>query len=509
MNETYAILAVGLLGALLAAILVYLLQARRREQLGVELEDSRREAAVSNQKLADLADRCGHETRLREEEEQRRVASQRALSVTESDLRLAEQRLVDLTTLRDELRVAADESAREQRFLGKQVADLGAELVGLRTERKAQADKLEEQKLWFEQQTQHFEQRVVAIAAKQMEERGRVFTETNRKEVENVVAPFRERLQEFQRKVEHIYDQENKDRGALVQQIVQLTSLNRTVSEKTEQLTNALTIQSKSTGSWGETILARILEDSGLRRDREYRLQVSIKGPDGEAFMPDAVIDLPEKRQLIVDSKVSNKAWTEYCSAGSDEAARASSLALHLQSLRAHLKSLASKDYSRSPDLNTVDFVLMFVPVEAALLTALQEDDSLYSDAYRSKVILVTPSTLMAVVKLAEGLWTLQKRKESADEIAEAGRKLYEKLSNFAQTFVDVGAAIEDAQRTYDKARGQLATGKGNAIRLAEQLKELGVTPAAGKGMPAPLLEHAEESTGESSRYSGERSAPE
>ena len=133
--------------------------------------------------------------------------------------------------------------------------------------------------------------------------------------------------------------------------------------------------------------------------------------------------------------------------------------------------------------------MLRFVPVEAALLTALQEDESLYSDAYRAKVILVTPSTLMAVVKLAEGLWTLQKRKESADEIAEAGRKLYEKLTNFAQTFVDVGAAIEDAQKTYEKARGQLAKGKGNAIGLAEKLKDLGVTPGPGKQLPSVLLE--------------------
>lgn len=205
------------------------------------------------------------------------------------------------------------------------------------------------------------------------------------------------------------------------------------------------------------------------------------------------------------------KAWSDYCAATSDEDAKADCLKLHLASLRSHLKSLASKDYSQSPDLNTVDFVLMFVPVEAALLTALQEDDSLYSDAYRAKVILVTPSTLMAVVKLAEGLWTLQKRKESADQIAEAGRKLYEKLTNFAQTFVDVGEAIEDSQRAFVKARGQLATGKGNAIGLAEKMKELGVTPGAGKGMPVGLLEVAggtEEKDGEGQESQSGNIAP-
>jgi DNA recombination protein RmuC len=207
---------------------------------------------------------------------------------------------------------------------------------------------------------------------------------------------------------------------------------------------------------------------------------------DGERVQPDAVIFLPENRQLVVDSKVSNKAWKEYCNE-SDEELRKSRLKEHLASLRAHVKALAGKDYSRSPDLKSVDFAVMFVPVEAALLKAFEVDESLYSDAFRSKVILVTPSTLMAVVKMVEGLWTLQKRKESADEIAEAGRRLYEKLTTFAVTFVEVGEAIQRAHGTFERAQGQLATGKGNAIRLAQRMVELGVAPAAGKVMPLQL----------------------
>jgi DNA recombination protein RmuC len=152
------------------------------------------------------------------------------------------------------------------------------------------------------------------------------------------------------------------------------------------------------------------------------------------------------------------------------------------------VKGLAEKDYSRSPDLQSVDFVVMFVPVEAALLTAFAADESLYTDAFRSKIIMVTPSTLMAVVKLVEGLWTLQKRKESADEIAEAGRRLYEKLTSFAGTFVEIGDAIHKTHGAFEKAQGQLSTGKGNAIRLAERMVELGVAPAAGKTMPMELL---------------------
>jgi DNA recombination protein RmuC len=225
-----------------------------------------------------------------------------------------------------------------------------------------------------------------------------------------------------------------------------------------------------------------------LRKGHEYELQYSVHGHDGERLQPDAVIRLPEGRHLVVDSKVSNKAWTEYCSAN-DEDARRELLQKHVSSLRAHISGLCGKDYASSPDLHTVEFVLMFVPVEAALLTALATDQNLYTEAYRSKIILVSPSTLMAVVKLVDGIWTFQKRKESADEIAEAGRKLYEKLTTFASTFVDVGGALSKAQESFEKAQRQLATGHGNAIRLAQRMVELGVTPAHGRTLPEALLE--------------------
>ncbi len=227
-------------------------------------------------------------------------------------------------------------------------------------------------------------------------------------------------------------------------QIEQLTSMNQAMSVQAQRLANALTVTSKSAGDWGETILGKILEDSGLRKGHEYELQVTIAGRNREALRPDAVIRLPESRQLVVDAKVSNKAWTEYCAA-TDEVEKEAKLREHLASLRTHMKSLSGKGYTDSPELSTVDFVLMFVPVEAALLTAFVKDPDLYADAYRARIVLVAPSTLMAVIKLVEGIWTFQKRKESADEIAEAGRKLYEKLTNFAQSFVSVGRQIRQA----------------------------------------------------------------
>jgi DNA recombination protein RmuC len=358
----------------------------------------------------------------------------------------------------------------------------------LQSERELNRGQLEKQEQWIREQTQHFETRVLAASVKLMEEGGRALTERNQKEVSAVVAPVKEQLDTFRKRVDDIHARDTHERGRLAAQIEQLTTMNQAMSAQAQRLANALTVSSKSTGDWGETILNSILEDSGLRRGHEYELQVSIKGRDGQTLRPDAVIYLPEKRELVVDSKVSNKAWTEYCAAA-EEADKDAKLREHLASLRAHIKDLSGKGYTDSPELSTVDFVLMFVPVEAALLTAFAKDPNLYADAHRARIVLVAPSTLMAVIKLVESMWTFQKRKESADEIAEAGRKLYEKLTNFAQSFMNVGRAIEQSHEAYQQARSQLATGRGNAIKLAEDMKKLGVTPSAGKQMPPQLLQ--------------------
>jgi DNA recombination protein RmuC len=448
----------------------------RRNPLQSDLDAVRTELAVARSTVVSLE--SGRAELVAQAAELR--ASEQALSREKSSLETS------LTHLKSQL--------QEVETLRQSVSELGQVRLALTADNRALTTsnddlrrQLENQKAWVQEQTQRFEERVLAAAAKLMEERGKAFTETNKKEVDAVVAPFREQLEQFRQRVDHIYAAENTDRGELKQQIVQLTTLNQAVSLEAQRLTNALTVTSKSTGDWGETILQKILEDSGLREGKEYRLQHSVTGMGGERLQPDAVIFLPGNRQLIVDSKVSNKAWTAYCGE-QDEMARQARLADHLFSLRSHLKGLSQKDYARSPDLSTVDFVLMFVPVEGALLTALTADDTLYSEAFQKKIILVTPSTLMAVVKLAEGLWTLQTRKESADEIAEAGRKLYEKLTNFAETFVEVGQAIERAGDQFDKAHKQLATGKGHAIGLAQKMVALGVSPAAGKVMPTELL---------------------
>jgi len=445
----------------------YLWQEGRRRALASELEAARSARAVADSRLQDL------DARHREQGTRLDAAAAEAQRLREESVH-HKAALTEAERRREEALTQLAGTEAERRRLSDEAAALKAAEARLSAQNQDLRGQLEAQKGWVAEQTKSFEERVLAAAGKLMEERGRAFTELNRKEVDAVIAPFN--------------TEDTRERAGLREQIVQLTTLNQAVSLQAQQLTHALTVQSKATGDWGETILEKILEDSGLRRDREYRLQHRISATEGELQRPDAVIFLPDDRQLVIDSKVSNKAWTEYCSAADDEE-RKRRLQEHLGSLRQHMKDLAGRNYAASPDLRTVDFVLMFVPVEAALLTALAKDSALYGDAYRSKVILVAPSTLMAVVKLVEGIWTLERRKESADEIAEAGRRLYDKLTTFAESFMEVGAAIGKAQTVFEKAQGQLATGKGNAIRLADRMRELGVTPSPGKVMPAGLLE--------------------
>jgi DNA recombination protein RmuC len=514
--------AMILVTAILIAVLVYVLMARHTRSALVERDALRMDLRVSQTKqenaetarqgLQSETDRLRSEllTVTNERERAAVLAKRSEDSVNEliKERDACREQLLQAQSTRSELSaelqvtaaqlkreveatktVRSDLDRRDLELREKDKALIGAvaDLAGIKTERVGLQTQLDAQKRWIEEQTKRFEEAVLTAAMKLMEERGKAFTETNKKEIDAVIAPFKDQLKEFRSRIDEIHTTDAKDRGILHEQIVQLTSVNRVVSEQADRLVSALTITSKSTGDWGETILQRILEDSGLRVGKEYELQFTVAGAENERLQPDAVIFLPEQRQLVVDAKVSNKAWTAYCGE-KDELRREQLFAEHLASIRAHVKNLSAKGYSNAPELRGLDFVLMFVPVEGALLAALSHDATLYTDSYRSKVILVTPSTLMAVIKLVEGIWTFQKRKESVDEIAEAGRKLYEKLTSFASTFVEVGTVIGKTKEVYEKAYSQLATGKGNVIRLAERMVELGVGPAPGKAMPAPLL---------------------
>jgi DNA recombination protein RmuC len=502
--------------------IVFAIVSRGRRGLQVQLAAAQSAAAVADARLADLtvsqatlseAHRklgdehlavSGQRERLStavanlEQELQREAATAVALRESlekssalnvqlDSRCRVALAQNESLMARVGQLDEAIRAGTEENRRQGEVIAQLTAGSAALEQARSDLLVRLAEQKTWVEEQTRFFEQKIAGVATQLLDEKSRAFTEVNKKEIDAVVAPFKEQLKEFRERVDHIYVADSRERGQLHEQIRQLTELNQLVSKQAEDLTKALTISSRATGDWGEMILQRILEESGLREGKEYVLQHTVEGADEDLQRPDAVILLPDGKHVVLDSKVSNKAWKEYCAA-TDEETREAKLGEHLASVRAHMRELASRDYQHSPDLKTIEFVLMFVPIEAALLTALSRDESLFTEAWRAKVYLVSPGMLMASLKLIEGMWVYQRRKESADKIAEAGRKLYDKLTIFSNTFVDVGAAIEKAHGTFEKAQGQLVSGKGSAIKLAAKLKELGVSPGPGKVMAPELV---------------------
>ena len=459
------------------------------------LEARHHELSLERERLVTTLERANLEL-TRESEAvvalRQRVEQSDARSATlEANCRVSTARGAELEAKVRGLEERIEEAVRHSRSQADAYAEVAAKAKALETSRDGLQIRLAEQKTWIEEQTRLFEQKVTNVAGQLLEEKSQKFTELNRRELDALVTPFKQQLGEFRQRVDHIYAADTRDRGQLQEQVAQLARLNQTVSQQAQALTKALTISAKSTGDWGEMVLRRILEDSELRADKEYVLQQTIVTDDASRQRPDAIVYLPEGRQIVVDAKVSNKSWAEYCAA-EDDKTRSGRLAAHIASLRAHIRELSGRDYPRSPDLQTVDFVLMFVPVEAALLTALSHDDSLYQEAYRSKIVLVTPTTLMLALKLVESMWLFQRRKESTDKIADAGRKLYEKLTMFADTFVDIGAAIERAHGTFEKAKGQLSSGRGNVVRLALRMVDLGVGPGAGKVMPAELVQLAQ-----------------
>ena len=309
-----------------------------------------------------------------------------------------------------------------------------------------------------------------------LEEKSRRFAEQNQASLGTLLDPLRNRLADFQGKVEQFYDAEGKQRSALSQQVSQLMDLNKLLGEEARSLTSALKGSSKAQGNWGELILERVLEASGLRRGFEYHVQQNHTREDGSRAQPDVVIQLPEERTLVVDAKVSLIAYEECVTAETDEA-RQLAQRRHLASVRAHIEGLSARNYQQLYSLKTLDFVLMFVPIEPAFMLAVAADEQLFMDAWRRNVLLVSPSTLLFVVRTVAHLWRQEQQNRNAQEIARRGADLYDKLAAFVADLEDIGRSLDKAQKSYGEAFKRLKAGRGNAIAQAERLRDLGVKP--------------------------------
>jgi DNA recombination protein RmuC len=332
-----------------------------------------------------------------------------------------------------------------------------------------------------------------ALANDILEEKAKRFTEQNQTNIGQLLEPLKLKLTEFQGKVEEVYVQEGKERSALATQVKHLMDLNKVLSDEAHNLTRALKGSSKTQGNWGEMILEKILESSGLRKGHEYDVQESHTRDDGSRVQPDVIIHLPEERHIIIDAKVSLNGYEE-CVNANDETARDAALKRHIDSVRGHIKELATKNYQDLHGVKSLDFVLMFVPIEPAFMLAISQENNLWQDAWKRNVLLVSPSTLLFVVRTVAHLWRQEQQNRNAQEIAKRGAELYDKLTGFVEDLKSVGNRINQAQNEYDKAYGKLVSGRGNLIRQAEMLRELGIKP--GKSLPQEVLDASFESSG-------------
>ncbi len=345
-------------------------------------------------------------------------------------------------------------------------------LARLTAEKKALEEHVMRHKEDLKGMQEQFTKDFQILANKIFEEKSEKFTLQNRSNIDQILTPLKEKITDFQKKVEETHTSNIKETTGLREELKHLKDMSQRMTTETENLTRALKNDSKVQGNWGEMILESILENSGLTKEREYFIQQSFTGNDGKRLQPDVLIKLPDDKWIVVDSKVSLKAYEQYTLVDSDAQ---SHLKNHLVSIKTHIKSLADKKYQDLGNGKNLDFILMFIPIEPAYLLALQKDHSLFHEAYERNIILVSPTTLIASLKIISATWKHEFQNKNAMEIADRGKKLLEKFIGFAEDFEKIGDQLSRTEKTYTDAMGKLRDGRGSLVAQARQLEELGV----------------------------------
>lgn len=346
--------------------------------------------------------------------------------------------------------------------------------------------KLKDQKDDILKLQQHFREEFKNLANEILEEKTQKFTNQNKEKLNEILQPLSDKIKDFEKKVEETYDKESKLRFSLIEEIKRLEDLNQQVSKDTLNLTKALKGESKTQGNWGEVVLENILEKSGLIKNQEYYVQSSYTNAEGKRLQPDIVVSYPGNRHVVIDSKVSLTAYERYITAESEDEAEVQYKA-HIISIKNHINELSSKNYQDLYELNSLDFVMMFLPIEPAYLIAIQKDPELWNFAYDKRVLLISPTNLIAALKMVESLWQQEYQGRNVQEIARQSGDLYDKFDGFVKDLIEMGKKIKDADKFYEKSMNKLSTGKGNLVRRVEKIKKLGAKTT--KELPQKLID--------------------
>lgn len=350
-------------------------------------------------------------------------------------------------------------------------------------------ERTKEQKEELNHLQEKFSKEFENLANKILEEKTQKFTEQNKENLKNILSPLQDKILHFEKKVEDTHKESIDYHAALRQQIISLSERNAQMSKETINLTKALKGDSKMQGNWGELVLERVLEKSGLEKGREYEVQQAFTTTEGSRILPDVIIHLPDGKKMVVDSKVSLTAYEKYVNE-EDDTQQNIHLKEHVNSVKRHVEQLSDKRYQDIYQMESPDFVLLFIPIEPAFALALQEDLTLYNKAFEKNIVIVTPSTLLATLRTIDSMWTNQKQQENAIEIARQAGALYDKFEGFVSDLIKIGKKMDEAKVEYSAAMNKLTEGKGNLVISAEKLKKMGAK--AKKALPEAILKRAE-----------------
>jgi DNA recombination protein RmuC len=405
-----------------------------------------------------------------------------------SDKAGLEEKLIGLLQQIEHFKSQLNQTVQERETIRTEKESLVIQLSKKETDFENLWERNKEQKEEVEKLQEKFTKEFENLANKILEEKTNKFTEQNKENLKNILSPLQDKIQLFEKKVEDTHKESIDYHAALRQQILGLRDMNEQMSKETLNLTKALKGDSKMQGNWGELILERVLEKSGLVKGREYDVQQSFTTEEGNRVFPDVVINLPDGKKMIVDSKVTLTAYERYVNEDDDNP-KAQHLKEHVIALKRHVDQLSEKNYHDLYQMESPDFVLLFIPIETAFALALNEDTSLYNKAFEKNIIIVTPTTLLATLRTIDSMWTNQKQQENALEIARQAGALYDKFQGFVDDLVLVGKKMDEGKKAYEESMKKLSSGDGNLVRRVENLKKMGAK--AKKSLPENILQRA------------------